>query len=96
MLRNLLIIGCLLSSITVFAQKQSQTAATTSIDYKAMGAPLPPVRVAVLGTRKEPKDTLDKIITNKDVDNNANLIVMLFNKPNCSKRISLCLKRQSY
>lgn len=79
MLRKLLITGCLLSSVTVFAQTKK---ASTFVDYKAVGAPLPEMRVAVAPPDGSPKGTPDKFITNDDVDNKSNLILMLFN-PTC-------------
>jgi len=82
MLRNLLIIVCLLSSANVFAQKKGTAGLRTSErtfandpnhPFKAIGSSLPPLRVV----------TMDgKVITNKEVDYHANLVVMLFN-PTC-------------
>lgn len=68
MLRNLLIIACLLSTTTVFAQGTHK-----KVNYKSIGKPLPPLRVVTMN---------GKVITNKDVDYHANLVVMLFN-PTC-------------
>jgi hypothetical protein len=82
MLRKLLIVGCLLCSVPVFAQKTDKNS-DAQTDYKAIGAPLPNLRVAVPPPPNSPKGTPDKIITNDDVDNKANLILMLFN-PTCS------------
>lgn len=97
MLRKLLIISCLFSTETIFAQEgvhpgsgvnNRQTGNTSSrlatektsgisaemIDYKAIGSPLPNFMV---------KGIDGKIITNKDVQYNGNLLLMLFN-PTCS------------
>ncbi len=97
MLRKLLIISCLFSTGTIFAQEgvrpssgvnirqtgsassRQMTEKTSGIsaevtDYKAIGTPLPNFMVK----------TIDgKIITNKDVQYNGNLLLMLFN-PTCS------------
>jgi thiol-disulfide isomerase/thioredoxin len=95
MLRKLLIICCVLSSGTIFAQtdKGSRSGdikhreevtqakkpveanyfASKDIDHKAPGAPLPEFIVR----------TIDgKLITNKDMQYNANLFLMIFN-PTC-------------
>lgn len=55
---------CLLSTVNSQAQKNIKK------DYKSIGKPLPPLKIV----------TLDgKTITNKDLNNKANLVVMLFN-----------------
>ncbi|MBS1687799.1 MAG: redoxin domain-containing protein [Bacteroidetes bacterium] len=64
MLRNILMVLCLLSTTNSQAQKHSKK------DYKTIGKPLPQLKIV----------TLDgKTITNKDLNNKANLVVMLFN-----------------
>lgn len=84
MQRKLLIIGFVCCSLFAFAQKQkaakSQTTVNTpaktdtvKVDYKVVGAPMPPLRLV---TQK------GKSITDKDLKNNATLFVMLFN-PTC-------------
>ncbi|RYZ54077.1 MAG: hypothetical protein EOP49_05925 [Sphingobacteriales bacterium] len=81
MLRKLILIGCSLGIVfTGDAQnrkKKKNTAPgatqTSGIDYKQQGAPLPPVRFF---------NQDGKYITNKTLDNKANLFLMLFN-PTC-------------
>lgn len=90
MQRKLLIIICLLGTVFIaFAQKrekktkkgplQTATSADTAIiNYKEIGAPMPPLKVTVY----KGKDAGKEIITDKDVANKANLFVMMFN-PTC-------------
>jgi hypothetical protein len=81
MLRKLLIITCLLGTVLVaFGQKKKKKnekedtpVISATIDYKKIGSPLPPIRL-VTGD--------GKVITQKEVANDANLFVMLFN-PTC-------------
>ncbi|MCB9046094.1 MAG: hypothetical protein H6550_08130 [Chitinophagales bacterium] len=86
MLRKLLIITLLFSTVAVtYGQKKDKkkknrkgkteqvTTDPEKIDYKAEGAPLPHLDMT---TRKGEK------LTEKDFDNGANLLVMLFN-PTC-------------
>lgn len=83
MLRKLLIITCLMSTVLIaFGQKKKKVkvkankeSATTlaDVNYKEIGAPLPTIRMV---TEK------GKEYTEKDVENKANLFVMLFN-PMC-------------
>lgn len=84
MQRKLLIIAFVCCSLLAFAQKQkasnTQAAQNTSsktdtakVDYKSVGAPMPPLRVVTMK---------GKSVTDKDLKNNANLFVMLFN-PTC-------------
>ncbi len=86
MLRKLLIITILFGAVVVtYAQKKDkkkkknkeeateQTIDTANIDYKALGAPLPPVRIVTHDTT---------VLTNKDFEGESNLLVMLFN-PTC-------------
>jgi len=81
MLRNLLIITCLLATVVVaYGQKkkknkeqQEETAVSATIDYRKTGSPMPPIRLVT------PEG---KTITQKDVENDANLLIMLFN-PTC-------------
>lgn len=80
MLRKLLIITCLLGTVLVAfgqkkkkkQQKEETPALSTTIDYKQLGSPMPPIRLV----------TSKGVITQSDVANNANLLVMLFN-PTC-------------
>lgn len=82
MLRKLSIVFCLLAmGFLGFSQnkkKQKNTAPQTistesKIDYKEIGAPLPPLKIY---TRE------GKHLTENDLKNDANLILMLFN-PTC-------------
>lgn len=81
MQRKLLIIAFVCCSLLAFAQKQkskkepvkSGPADTVKVDYKHPGAPLPKVKMILMN---------GKTLTNHDLDNNASLIVMLFN-PTC-------------
>ncbi len=83
MLRNLLIITCLLCVVTItFGQKKkgkkkkkakTEQVSKDSIDYKAIGAPMPEIHLV----------TQDgKVYTSKKLKNKHNMIVMLFN-PTC-------------
>jgi len=72
-----MIIAMLLGSSASFAQKKnadSHPQLPAVSHYKEIGDPLPPIMVYTLDGRK---------ITNKDMNNDANLFVMLFN-PTCS------------
>lgn len=83
MLRKLLIITCLSTTVLVaYADKkkkskkevaQQETVDDTSTNYKVVGSPLPRI-YAVTGKGEK--------ITTKDMANDANLFVMLFN-PTC-------------
>lgn len=81
MLRKLLIITCLLGTVLVsFGQKKKKkkekeetVAVSATVDYKQLGSPMPPIRMVT---------TDGKVITQNDVANDANLLVMLFN-PTC-------------
>lgn len=83
MLRKILIIALVFGTVAgVYAQKKDkkkdkkeaeQTAETEKVDYKSIGSPLPPLRII---TRE------GKEITSNDLNNEANLFVMLFN-PTC-------------
>ncbi|MBS1774193.1 MAG: hypothetical protein JST82_15150 [Bacteroidetes bacterium] len=90
MLRKLLIITCLLGTVGIsFAQKKKKhkdtetaeatTTDTVKINYKEIGAPMPNINM------KQVKGKLvtDKYLTSKDLKNDANLFVMMFN-PTCS------------
>lgn len=80
MLRKLLIVACLLSvTLYVSARKKDRkhkatTQAQTNQNYKVIGAPMPDILVL---------QSSGKLLTNKDVANDANLLVMLFN-PTCT------------
>lgn len=84
MLRNLLIITCLLCAVTItFGQKKkgkkrkkknkTEMVADSTINYKVIGAPMPPIRLVTQDGKE---------YTSKKLKNNANLLVMLFN-PTC-------------
>lgn len=79
MLRKLLIITCLSSCIIAKAQNANRgkerraLIAATGENYKERGAALPPIRFY----RRD-----GVYITNKDLNNNASLVIMLFN-PTC-------------
>lgn len=77
MLKKLLILSCLCLPLLSFSKKQKkQTAAPVSsgaTDYRQMGAPMPPLRTVKMD---------GKIITNKTVEGDGNLILMMFN-PTC-------------
>jgi thiol-disulfide isomerase/thioredoxin len=84
-MRKLLIITCLMSTVFIaFGQKKkkhkkgkeiavSTTISDTAISYKELGASMPPIRMVMADK---------KVITDKDLDNGANLFVMMFN-PTC-------------
>ncbi|HXS37564.1 MAG TPA: hypothetical protein VN721_12750 [Flavipsychrobacter sp.] len=78
MIRKLLILVCLFSSVNTFAQQTSDNQNNSDSpqpgsEYKTIGAPLPELRIITSKNQE---------ITNKTVKNKANLIVMLFN-PTC-------------
>jgi len=113
MLRNLLILVCLISTTNAIAQHTPASSSKTTekqndakIDYKLTGAPMPPIKLLLYKDTTTKKDTTasagetkhhprkkkhqeytkmpgDKYLTDKDLDNNANLFVMMFN-PTCS------------
>lgn len=60
-----IIVICLLASFSCVAQKS-----VSRKNYKSIGSKLPPLRVITLN---------GKVITNRDVRNHANLLMMLFN-----------------
>ncbi len=89
------------SSLPKTTEKQDET----QIDYKQVGAPMPPIRLIVYkDTSTAKKDSVaattragkkkkkehmpnmlqapEKVVTNEDVNNGANLFIMLFN-PTC-------------
>lgn len=78
MIRKIAFAGLCLLTLASFSpqkRKKEKPAQTTAveIDYKAIGAPLPELRVAT------PKGT---VITEKNLDTSGNLFLMLFN-PTC-------------
>src|SRR5688572_1746824 len=80
MIRNLLIVSCLLGPVfSAFGQgrpgEKTLVAKGTEAkaDFKELGAPMPPLRMY---TRE------GTYLTNNDLKNDANLILMLFN-PTC-------------
>ena len=110
MLRQLLILLCLACATNTIAQQNAAPSSKTTekqIDYKQMGAPMPPLRILLykdtsakktnntaesehLSRRqrreeemKEQKKQEDQYITEDDLNNGANLFVMMFN-PTCS------------
>jgi thiol-disulfide isomerase/thioredoxin len=91
MLRKLLIITCLFSTVFVaFGQgkkknKNKETTATqvavtdtVKINYKEIGAPMPPIKATIYLGKAAGKE----IITEKDLANDANLLIMMYN-PTC-------------
>lgn len=79
---KLMILGLVCCSMVAFAtkHKKSQQRSTQNtntpkdtVDYKTPGAPMPPLRVTTMK---------GKTVTDKDLKNNATLLVMMFN-PNC-------------
>ncbi len=113
MLRNYLVLACLIGSLCAKAQTSAQTPVTTAeanaapeVDYKILGAPMPLLKIVSYrdsGTKKVAKEAGEvpkpkkkkkhgepasspasgHFVTSADLDNNANLFVMIFN-PNCS------------
>lgn len=77
MIRNIILGALLLAPLSGICQKATKTkkviAQTAVIDYKAIGSPLPPLRII---TEKR------EVITNATVAGNSNLIIMMFN-PTC-------------
>lgn len=84
MQRNAILALLLLSAVAAWAGKKekkssptkstaAKTAAADGVDYRVLGAPLPPVRLI---TAK------GEVITNETIKNDANLFVMMFN-PTC-------------
>ena len=79
MLRNLLIVVCLLTAVSLsFGQKKKnkdKSSATVSdgIDYKAIGADLPPLKIY----RRD-----GVYLTSESLNDGANLFIMMFN-PTC-------------
>jgi hypothetical protein len=102
MLRKLLILSCLCFAVVAFAQKNKKKKNTAhepaanaqNIDYKAIGAPLPPIRLIVPAdlTKAARATTPDsaghtkpyeyKALTEKDFAAKGNLLIMTFN-PTC-------------
>lgn len=78
MLRKLMIVVCLLGVVMVtYGQKKKKdnkdAAQASKTDYKAIGSPMPDFRMVT---------TKGEHITNKDLANDASLVVMMFN-PTC-------------
>jgi hypothetical protein len=112
MVRSLIVILLALYTTNLFAQsagsslpKTTEKQDETQIDYKQIGAPMPPIRLIVYKDtstakkdsaaattlarkkkKKVPEPNLlqapEKVVTNEDVNNGANLFIMLFN-PTC-------------
>jgi hypothetical protein len=99
MLRNLLIITGLLS-ITFFAyagkkkkkdakdSAKTEAADTTKVDYKLVGAPMPPLRLV----RED-----GKIINHRNTDNGANMFIMMYNPTceHCQEEANIIIKNLS-
>jgi hypothetical protein len=90
MLRKVLVFSLLVCGAgVVTAQKAKKNKNfTPEINYWDPGSPMPDMRLVVLDIKDTTKKVnglpgVDKIVTNKDVDNKANLILMMFN-PSCS------------
>ncbi len=95
---KLLILSFLCSFFFAAAQKKAKTATsgslrtedTTSIDYKQAGAPMPAIRLitpvftgeAPVRQKKEATTAETTVVTDQDLNNKANLLVMMFN-PTC-------------
>ena len=62
-------------------------ATTAPIDYEHTGSPMPSVRLVTV-------DSIARIYTHKDLDNNANLLVMMFNPlcGHCEDQTELLVK----
>lgn len=112
MIRSLIGLVLALATTNTFAQntgtnpsKATEKQDETQIDYKQIGAPMPPIRLIVYRDTSTPKkDSVaantragkkkkkapvpnllqapEKVVTNEDVNNGANLFIMLFN-PTC-------------
>lgn len=112
MVRSSIVVLMVLFTTNLFAQsagsslpKTTEKQGETQIDYKQVGAPMPPLRLIVYKDtsaakkdsseaisrsrkkkKKAPEPNLlqapDKVVTNEDVNNGANLFIMLFN-PTC-------------
>ncbi len=86
MQRKLLIILCLMGSVLItFAQKKKKnntgttaTNADTSINYKEVGAPMPPLK----GLHMLNKSGSGELYTTKDIPAKKNVLVMMYN-PTC-------------
>lgn len=102
MFHKLLFIGSLCAAVNVHAQvRDNPTSKTTEkpnytqMDYKKVGAPMPPFRLVpwnrdslMLTTtekhnKRSRKDLMTSPVTNRELDNGANLFIMIFN-PTCS------------
>ncbi len=95
MLRKLLVLLCVVCAVTAIAQKKTKTRPAKTkqteskqnkeeIDYKQVGTPMPDLVFVPFydSASKVPKSQRKNVMTNKDFDNGANLIVMMFN-PTC-------------
>jgi len=95
MQRKLLILSCLCCTLFFFIPGNRPAAArtagsgdTTVVNYKAPGAPMPHIRLVAphpaeaSSGKKQDKAGGSRIVTDKELDNNANLLVMMFN-PTC-------------
>jgi thiol-disulfide isomerase/thioredoxin len=82
--------GCLITATNTFAQqpaippsKTTEKQADASIDYKQMGAPMPAFLLIPFLNNVKRVTSGKETFTNTDLDNGANLFVMMFN-PTCS------------
>jgi len=95
MLRKLFVLLFAVCAVTAIAQKKTKSRpaktketeskqGTEEIDYKQVGSPMPSLVFLPFydSASKVPKNQRKKMMTNKDFDNDANLIVMMFN-PTC-------------
>lgn len=79
MLQKLLTVLMVFSGIISLAQSGNSTTANTA-DYTAIGSPMPSFMAVTLDTLKRtPGKASTKVLKDKDVKNNANLFVMIFN-----------------
>ena len=93
MLRNIIIAIILFTGLTSFAQQakkgpgKTAIAATPQVDYHAKGAPMPEILLITFDSIRtkglfRKKKMIPLLISGKELENNANIFVMLFN-PTC-------------
>ena len=87
MLRNLLLLLCIIAAAAASAQKKSSAEKpvekSAEIDYKQMGAPMPKIKMQLYKDTVKENNADYRYLTDGDVNNDANLFVMMFN-PTCS------------
>ena len=81
MLRKLLTLSCILAATCAMAQKKSDK--PVDGDYTKIGAPMPRLNFQLYKDTVKENNSEYHYLTNKDVDNDANLLIMMFN-PTCS------------